>query len=138
MVVTQCWVHKVSEECHRGNAPLSPYGSIEKRKHRMTRNLLDQEASPYLLQHKDNPVHWHSWNTDTLALAKKENKPILLSVGYAACHWCHVMAHESFEDDAIAGLMNGLFINIKVDREERPDIDAIYQSALQMMGDQGP
>jgi len=103
----------------------------------MTRNHLDQEASPYLLQHKNNPVHWHPWSADTLALAKSEHKPILLSVGYAACHWCHVMAHESFEDDAIAGLMNELYINIKVDREERPDIDAIYQSALQMMGEQG-
>ncbi|MDA0305936.1 MAG: thioredoxin domain-containing protein [Proteobacteria bacterium] len=103
----------------------------------LPRNLLDQEASPYLLQHKDNPVHWHPWSADTLALAKSEKKPILLSVGYAACHWCHVMAHESFEDDAIAGLMNELYINIKVDREERPDIDAIYQSALQMMGEQG-
>ena len=103
----------------------------------MPRNLLAEETSPYLLQHKDNPVHWQPWNGDTLALAKRENKPILLSVGYAACHWCHVMAHESFEDEAIAGLMNELFVNIKVDREERPDIDVIYQSALGMMGEHG-
>ena len=103
----------------------------------MTRNLLSEETSPYLLQHKDNPVHWRAWNADTLALAKRENRPILLSVGYAACHWCHVMAHESFEDEAIAGLMNEHFVNIKVDREERPDIDAIYQSALGMMGEHG-
>ena len=103
----------------------------------MTRNLLSEETSPYLLQHKDNPVHWRPWNADALALAKKDNKPILLSIGYAACHWCYVMAHESFEDEAIAGQMNEKFINIKVDREERPDIDAIYQSALQMMGEQG-
>ena len=103
----------------------------------MTRNLLSEETSPYLLQHQDNPVHWRPWNADALALAKKDNKPILLSIGYAACHWCHVMAHESFEDEAIAEKMNDLFINIKVDREERPDIDAIYQSALQMMGEQG-
>ncbi len=103
----------------------------------MTRNLLSKETSPYLLQHKDNPVHWRPWNSESLALARKENKPILLSIGYAACHWCHVMAHESFEDETIAGQMNDLFINIKVDREERPDIDAIYQSALHLMGEQG-
>ncbi len=103
----------------------------------MTRNLLAEETSPYLLQHKDNPVHWRPWGAESLAVAKRENKPILLSIGYAACHWCHVMAHESFEDDAIAGLMNELFVSIKVDREERPDIDAIYQSALQMMGEHG-
>ena len=103
----------------------------------MTRNLLAEETSPYLLQHKDNPVHWRPWGAESLAVAKRENKPILLSIGYAACHWCHVMAHESFEDDAIAGLMNELFVSIKVDREERPDIDAIYQSALQMMGSHG-
>ena len=103
----------------------------------MTRNLLGEETSPYLLQHKDNPVHWRPWGSASLALAKRENKPILLSIGYAACHWCHVMAHESFEDEAIAGRMNDMFVNIKVDREERPDIDAIYQSALQMMGEHG-
>ncbi len=103
----------------------------------MTRNLLAEETSPYLLQHKDNPVHWRAWNAATLALAERENKPILLSIGYAACHWCHVMAHESFENEAIAGVMNDLFINIKVDREERPDLDAIYQSALALMGTQG-
>ncbi len=103
----------------------------------MTRNLLAEETSPYLLQHKDNPVHWRPWGNASLALARRENKPILLSIGYAACHWCHVMAHESFEDEAIAGRMNDMFVNIKVDREERPDIDAIYQSALQMMGEQG-
>ncbi|MDA1089125.1 MAG: thioredoxin domain-containing protein [Proteobacteria bacterium] len=103
----------------------------------MMRNLLSEETSPYLLQHRNNPVHWQPWSADTLARAKKDNKPILLSIGYAACHWCHVMAHESFENDAIAAQMNDLFINIKVDREERPDIDAIYQSALQMMGEQG-
>lgn len=103
----------------------------------MTSNLLSQETSPYLLQHKDNPVHWRAWSHDALALAASDNKPILLSVGYAACHWCHVMAHESFENDAIAALMNEHFINIKVDREERPDIDAIYQSALSMLGEHG-
>ncbi len=103
----------------------------------MTKNLLAGETSPYLLQHKDNPVHWRPWDNDSLDLAAERNKPILLSIGYAACHWCHVMAHESFEDEAIAGLMNEMFINIKVDREERPDVDAIYQSALQMMGEHG-
>jgi hypothetical protein len=102
-----------------------------------TANLLDRETSPYLLQHKDNPVHWMAWSEETLALAKRENKPILLSVGYAACHWCHVMAHESFENAEIADLMNRHYVNVKVDREERPDIDGIYQSALQMMGEHG-
>jgi uncharacterized protein YyaL (SSP411 family) len=101
------------------------------------RNRLADETSPYLLQHRDNPVHWWSWSDTALTEARASGKPILLSVGYAACHWCHVMAHESFEDPAIAGLMNELFVNIKVDREERPDLDALYQSALQMMGEQG-
>ena len=103
----------------------------------MSRNVLDGETSPYLLQHKDNPVHWQPWTPETLARAKAENRPILLSVGYAACHWCHVMAHESFEDPATAEVMNSLFVNIKVDREERPDVDQIYQSALALLGQQG-
>jgi len=100
-------------------------------------NRLAGETSPYLLQHKDNPVHWMPWGPEAFARARAENKPVLLSVGYAACHWCHVMAHESFEDPAIAGLMNELFVNIKVDREERPDVDQIYQSALALLGQQG-
>ena len=103
----------------------------------MSENRLGRETSPYLLQHKDNPVHWWAWGPEALAEAKRTGKPILLSVGYAACHWCHVMAHESFEDDAIAGVMNELFVNIKVDREERPDIDAIYMRALHALGEQG-
>jgi len=103
----------------------------------MTGNLLAGETSPYLLQHKDNPVHWMPWGEDAFARARKENKPILLSVGYAACHWCHVMAHECFEKPQIADLMNELFVNIKVDREERPDVDAIYQTSLAMLGEQG-
>ncbi|MEM7619103.1 MAG: thioredoxin domain-containing protein [Pseudomonadota bacterium] len=103
----------------------------------MSSNHLQYETSPYLLQHKDNPVHWWAWGTDALAEARRLHKPILLSVGYAACHWCHVMAHESFEDEATAALMNNLFVNIKVDREERPDIDALYMDALHMMGEQG-
>src|SRR5450755_2944567 len=93
-------------------------------------NRLSGETSPYLLQHKDNPVAWRPWGPDARAEAAHANKPILLSVGYAACHWCHVMAHESFEDDATARVMNELFVNIKVDREERPDIDQIYMAAL--------
>ena len=101
------------------------------------RNNLDRETSPYLLQHKDNPVHWQAWSPETLTAAQQENKPILLSVGYAACHWCHVMAHESFEDDGTAALMNELFVNIKVDREERPDLDTIYQTALALLGQPG-
>ncbi len=101
------------------------------------RNLLANESSPYLRQHADNPVHWRPWGAEALAEARATGKPILLSVGYAACHWCHVMAHESFENDAIAAVMNELFVNVKVDREERPDIDHIYMAALQAMGEQG-
>ncbi len=103
----------------------------------MNRNELDRETSPYLVQHKDNPVHWKAWSADVLELAARQDKPILLSVGYAACHWCHVMAHESFENPDIAALMNQHFVNIKVDREERPDIDTIYQTALALLGQQG-
>jgi uncharacterized protein YyaL (SSP411 family) len=103
----------------------------------MSENRLGKETSPYLLQHKNNPVHWWAWGPEALAEAKRTNKPILLSVGYAACHWCHVMAHESFEDEATAAVMNDLFVNIKVDREERPDIDAIYMGALHALGEQG-
>ena len=103
----------------------------------MSANLLGQETSPYLLQHKDNPVHWMPWGEGAFARAKAEDKPILLSVGYAACHWCHVMAHESFENPEIAALMNDLFVNVKVDREERPDVDHIYQSALALLGQHG-
>jgi uncharacterized protein YyaL (SSP411 family) len=101
------------------------------------RNLLAGEASPYLLQHAHNPVHWRPWGSAALEEAKRRDCPILLSIGYAACHWCHVMAHESFEDSEIARLMNDLFVNIKVDREERPDIDHIYMTALQALGQQG-
>ena len=100
-------------------------------------NELANAASPYLLQHKDNPVHWRLWSPAALAEAQAANKPILLSVGYAACHWCHVMAHESFEDPETAAVMNELFVNIKVDREERPDIDHIYMQALHAFGEQG-
>ena len=103
----------------------------------MTKNLLNKETSPYLLQHKDNPVHWFPWSEEAFKKAKSENKPVLLSVGYAACHWCHVMAHESFEDEETAKLMNREFINIKLDREERPDLDSIYQNALALLGQQG-
>jgi uncharacterized protein YyaL (SSP411 family) len=103
----------------------------------MTENLLSRETSPYLLQHRDNPVHWRGWNDAALAEARALDRPILLSIGYAACHWCHVMAHESFEDPATAEVMNNLFVNIKVDREERPDIDQIYMAALHAIGDQG-
>jgi uncharacterized protein YyaL (SSP411 family) len=100
-------------------------------------NRLARETSPYLLQHRHNPVDWWAWGPEALAAAKQSNKPILLSVGYAACHWCHVMAHESFEDAPTAAVMNDLFINIKVDREERPDIDQIYMAALHHLGEQG-
>ena len=100
-------------------------------------NRLGQETSPYLLQHQHNPVHWQAWSAETLALAKRSGRPVLLSVGYAACHWCHVMAHESFENAEIATLMNEYFVNVKVDREERPDVDYLYQQALMMMGRRG-
>jgi uncharacterized protein len=106
-------------------------------RNRMDCNRLGEETSPYLLQHKDNPVHWQAWSDETLAAAKAAGKPIMLSIGYAACHWCHVMAHESFENPQIAARMNELFVNIKVDREERPDLDSIYQHALALMGEQG-
>jgi uncharacterized protein YyaL (SSP411 family) len=96
-------------------------------------NRLSEETSPYLLQHADNPVDWHPWDETALALARESGKPILLSIGYSACHWCHVMAHESFEDEATARLMNDLFVNIKIDREERPDLDRIYQTAHQLL-----
>jgi uncharacterized protein len=103
----------------------------------LRQNRLAQETSPYLLQHKDNPVDWWAWGSQALAEAKRGNRPILLSVGYAACHWCHVMAHESFEDADTARVMNELFVNIKVDREERPDIDQIYMAALHHLGEHG-
>ncbi|MEZ0168871.1 thioredoxin domain-containing protein [Microvirga sp. TS319] len=100
-------------------------------------NRLRNASSPYLLQHKSNPVHWWEWGSDALAEAQRLDRPILLSVGYAACHWCHVMAHESFEDPDVAAVMNELYVNIKVDREERPDVDHVYMSALHLLGEQG-
>ncbi len=103
----------------------------------MYENSLIHETSPYLLQHSKNPVHWHTWNESTLKKATEENKPIFLSIGYSSCHWCHVMAHESFENSEIAKIMNENFINIKVDREERPDIDDIYQKVCQIATGQG-
>src|SRR5690348_9439259 len=96
-------------------------------------NRLAGATSPYLRQHANNPVAWHPWGEEALALARRENKPILLSIGYSACHWCHVMAHESFEDPAVAAVMNERFVNVKVDREERPDLDQIYQTAHALM-----
>jgi hypothetical protein len=100
-------------------------------------NRLANETSPYLRQHAQNPVDWHAWGDEALARARTEDKPILLSVGYSACHWCHVMAHESFEDPEVAAAMNRHFVNIKVDREERPDLDQIYQTAHQMLAQRG-
>ena len=100
-------------------------------------NKLSSEVSPYLLQHKDNPVDWYPWGTEALERAKTDDKPMLVSIGYSACHWCHVMAHESFEDTATAELMNANFINVKVDREERPDIDSLFMTAVQAMTGQG-
>ncbi|SKJ30683.1 thioredoxin domain-containing protein [Mycobacteroides abscessus] len=103
----------------------------------MTVNRLGEATSPYLRQHVDNPVHWQQWNPEALAEAQSRDVPILLSIGYAACHWCHVMAHESFEDDEVAAVMNAGFVNIKVDREERPDLDAVYMNATVAMNGQG-
>ena len=102
-----------------------------------TANALIHETSPYLLQHAFNPVNWYAWDVDLFNWAKKEDKLILISIGYSACHWCHVMEKESFEDEAVAALMNEHFINIKIDREERPDIDQVYMSAVQLMTGQG-
>src|SRR5947209_18875394 len=104
--------------------------------HKHTNHLSD-ETSPYLLQHAHNPVDWFAWSDEAFERGMNENKPILTSIGYAACHWCHVMAHESFENEEIAQLMNEHFINIKVDREERPDLDQIYMNAVQMMTGHG-
>ena len=100
-------------------------------------NRLAAETSPYLLQHADNPVDWYPWGEEALARARSEEKPILVSIGYAACHWCHVMERESFEDPEVAALMNERFVCIKVDREERPDVDAIYMDAVQAMTGRG-
>ncbi len=100
-------------------------------------NHLIKETSPYLLQHAHNPVDWYPWGPEAFEKARQEDKPVLLSIGYSACHWCHVMAHESFEDEQIAKLMNENFVNIKVDREERPDLDQIYMNAVQMMTQHG-
>src|SRR3954471_24664187 len=94
-------------------------------------NRLGEATSPYLQQHRDNPVAWQEWGDEAFELARRLDRPVLLSVGYAACHWCHVMAHESFEDPATADLMNRHFVNVKVDREERPDVDAVYMAAVQ-------
>ncbi len=103
----------------------------------INKNILSKDLSPYLKQHKDNPVHWQTWSKDCIEFAKKNKKPILLSIGYASCHWCHVMAHESFEDIETARLMNELFVNVKVDREERPDLDFIFQSSFQLFNQTG-
>ena len=100
-------------------------------------NRLAEETSPYLQQHAENPVDWYPWGEEAFERARREDKPVLLSVGYAACHWCHVMAHESFEDDTTAQVMNERFVNVKVDREERPDVDAIYMQAVQAMTGHG-
>src|SRR5215468_4207834 len=100
-------------------------------------NRLATESSPYLRQHADNPVEWWPWAAEAFAEAKRLDKPVFVSIGYAACHWCHVMAHESFEDEDTARLMNELFVNIKVDREERPDVDHIYMNAVQMLTGHG-
>ena len=115
--------HKTCNAAHSIDRHHTPH-----RKDLMSSNQLDQETSPYLLLHKNNPVHWRIWGPEALAEAESTGKPILLSIGYTACHWCHVMNRESFSDTETAALMNENFINIKVDREERPDLDQIYQA----------
>ena len=100
-------------------------------------NQLQYEKSPYLRQHMDNPVNWYPWNEEVFEKAKKEDKPIFLSIGYSTCHWCHVMAHESFEDAQVAEILNEHYISIKVDREERPDVDAVYMSVCQALTGSG-
>jgi len=100
-------------------------------------NRLQHEISPYLLQHADNPVDWYPWCEEAWRRARDEQRPVFLSIGYSACHWCHVMAHESFEDDEIARLLNDQFISIKVDREERPDLDQLYMEAVQAISGNG-
>jgi uncharacterized protein len=100
-------------------------------------NRLSQETSPYLLQHSHNPVDWYPWGEEALSKAVAENKLILISIGYSACHWCHVMEHESFEDESVAQIMNDFFVCIKIDREERPDIDQIYMTAVQLITGSG-
>ena len=103
----------------------------------MNNNNLHLESSPYLLQHAKNPVHWQAWSDEAFKQAKEQNKLVLISIGYSACHWCHVMEHECFEDFEVADYMNEHFINIKVDREERPDVDQVYMEAVQLMTQQG-
>src|SRR5262245_966487 len=100
-------------------------------------NKLANEKSPYLRQHASNPVEWYPWGDEAFAAAREQNKPVFLSIGYSTCHWCHVMAHESFENKTIAALMNKHFVNIKVDREERPDVDAVYMTAVQALTGSG-
>src|SRR2546430_671250 len=112
----------------------APAVSAEPAKHT---NRLAKESSPYLLQHAHNPVDWYAWGPEAFDAAKEQNKPIFLSVGYSTCYWCHVMERQSFENEAIAALMNAKFINIKVDREERPDVDQLYMTAVQVMTHQG-
>jgi uncharacterized protein YyaL (SSP411 family) len=103
----------------------------------VTTNRLSRETSPYLRQHADNPVDWYPWGEEAFAVAAAEDKPIFLSVGYSACHWCHVMAHESFEDPVVAARLNDRFVSVKVDREERPDVDAVYMEAVQAITGSG-
>jgi len=119
-----------------GKRPGASTATVERRQTTVKnhhRNRLARESSPYLLQHADNPVEWYPWGEEGFERARREDKPILLSIGYSACHWCHVMEKECFANDTIARLMNELFINIKVDREERPDLDQLYMNAVQIL-----
>src|SRR5947209_6531207 len=145
--VTRCrasWSWSKPSSGHRRGSPITagPVRSRAQRWVRSTRdenmtNRLGKETSPYLRQHADNPVDWYPWGEEAFALARERDVPVFLSIGYSSCHWCHVMAHESFEDDATAELMNRLFVNVKVDREERPDVDAIYMQSVQALTGRG-
>src|SRR5919205_2713559 len=114
-----------------------PPGRVLMRAYATPMNMLAQETSPYLLQHAGNPVDWQPWGEEALGRARTEGKPLLVSIGYSACHWCHVMERESFDDEATAAVMNELFVNVKVDREERPDVDAVYMDAVVSLTGQG-
>src|ERR1051325_1857108 len=131
IIAAMAWILSLAILSRAENLPQKE-GTVEQ--HHSHTNRLAKEKSPYLLQHQHNPVDWYPWGAEAFEKAKKENKPILLSIGYSTCHWCHVMERESFEDETLAAYLNEHFVPIKVDREERPDVDKIYMTAMQAMG----
>ena len=134
VIITQLFTFSACGQ--KKNSDMSINEAENQGAHPYTNKLID-ESSPYLLQHAHNPVDWHPWGEDALAKAKNENKMLIISIGYAACHWCHVMEHESFEDTAVARIMNKYFVPIKVDREERPDVDQVYMNAVHLISGRG-